>query len=117
MRAFGVSLVLAIAAAHVLEAAGLVDSPLLIGIVLAATAFGIVVAVLKDAGETRTDFGQLVITGASVADFGTVVLLSLFFSAGGVRHRGDPAAARPVRRVRRDGGARHAIARGSHPAG
>ena len=77
------SILLAIAVAHVLEAAGLVESPLLVGIVLAATAFGIVVAVLKDAGETRTAFGQLVITGATVADFATVVLLSLFFSQDG----------------------------------
>ena len=83
LRAFGVSILLAIAVAHVLEAAGLVESPLLVGIVLAATAFGIVVAVLKDAGETRTGFGQLVIPGASVADFATVVLLSLFFSQDG----------------------------------
>ena len=83
LRAFGVSILLAIAMAHVLEAAGLVESPLLVGIVLAATAFGIVVAVLKDAGETRTSFGQLVITGATVADFATVVLLSLFFSQDG----------------------------------
>ncbi len=81
--AFALSLALAVAAAHVLEAVGLVDSPLLIAIILAATAFGIVVAVLKDAGQTRTDFGQLVIAGASVADFGTVVLLSLFFSHQG----------------------------------
>ena len=69
--------------AHGFKAAGLVESALLVGIVLAATAFGIVVAVLKDAQETRTGFGQLVIAGASVADFGTVILLSLFFSHQG----------------------------------
>jgi len=51
--------------------------------VLAATAFGIVVAVLKDAGQTTTETGQLIIVGASVADFGTVLLLSLFFSHQG----------------------------------
>jgi Kef-type K+ transport system membrane component KefB len=67
----------------VFEAIGLVEAPLLISIVLAATAFGIVAAVLSDARETSSRFGQLVIAAASVADFGTVILLSLFFSSNG----------------------------------
>ena len=78
--AFGLSLGLAVLVAILFWAVELVDAPVLIAIVLAATSFGIVVAILKDAGETTTPFGQLVITGASVADFGTVILLSLFFS-------------------------------------
>jgi Kef-type K+ transport system membrane component KefB len=81
--AFGVSLGLAFVVAGVLEGADLVSSPLLVAIVLAATSFGIVVAVLKDAGQTGTPFGQLVIAGASIADFATVILLSLFFSHQG----------------------------------
>ena len=78
--AFALSLGLAVLVAILFWAVELVDAPVLIAIVLAATSFGIVVAILKDAGETTTPFGQLVITGASVADFGTVILLSLFFS-------------------------------------
>ena len=81
--AFALSLGLALMVALGFEAAGLADTPLLIAIVLAATSFGIVVAVLKDAAKTTTSFGQLVIAGASLADFATVVLLSLFFSASG----------------------------------
>lgn len=81
--AFGVSLALAFVVALVLHGTDLVTSPLLVGIVLAATSFGIVVAVLKDAGQTGTPFGQLVIAGASIADFATVILLSLFFSHQG----------------------------------
>lgn len=80
---FAVSLFLALLVGGGLEAAGLASAPLFVAIVLAATAFGIVVAVLKDAGQTMTETGQLVIVGASVADFGTVVLLSLFFSHQG----------------------------------
>jgi Kef-type K+ transport system membrane component KefB len=38
------------------------------------------VPVLKDAGEVGGDTGQLVIAAASIADFGAVILLSLFFS-------------------------------------
>jgi Kef-type K+ transport system membrane component KefB len=81
--AFAISLAFAIGCAALFRAARLAEAPLFVGIVLAATSFGIVVAVLKDAGETRTPFGQLVITSASVADFATVVLLSLFFSQNG----------------------------------
>jgi Kef-type K+ transport system membrane component KefB len=80
---FAGSLALALVVAHLFDAIGLVEAPLLVAIVLAATAFGIVVAVLSDAHETRSGFGQLVIAAASVADFGTVILLSLFFSGKG----------------------------------
>lgn len=80
---FAISFVMALGVGHGLEATKLVEAPLFVGIVLAATAFGIVVAVLKDAREASTDLGQLIIVGASVADFGTVILLSLFFSARG----------------------------------
>src|SRR5439155_14393073 len=55
-------------------------SPLLIAIALSATGLGIVIPVLKDAGEIETAFGQLVVAAASVAEVGTIVLLSLFFS-------------------------------------
>jgi Kef-type K+ transport system membrane component KefB len=36
--------------------------------------------VLEDAGQIESQFGQLVLTGATIADLGTVILLSLFFS-------------------------------------
>jgi Kef-type K+ transport system membrane component KefB len=81
--AFGVSLVLAALVAVGFDAAGIAETPVLVAIILAATSFGIVVAVLKDAGRTSTPFGQLVIAGASIADFATVILLSLFFSSSG----------------------------------
>jgi Kef-type K+ transport system membrane component KefB len=81
--AFGVSLGLALVVALLFDAVELVGAPLLVAIILAATSFGIVVAVLKDAGQTGTPFGQLVIAGASIADFATVILLSLFFSSSG----------------------------------
>ena len=77
---FAMSLVVALTAGGALDAAGLVGSPLLVAIALTATSLGLVVPVLKDAGESRTEFGELVIAGASVADFGAVILLSLLFS-------------------------------------
>ena len=81
--AFAISLTLALVVAVIFEATELAGSPLLVAIILTATSFGIVVAVLKDAGQTGTAFGQLVIASASVADFATVILLSLFFSSSG----------------------------------
>jgi Kef-type K+ transport system membrane component KefB len=73
---FGLALLIGLA----LHAGGLVKSPLLIGIVLSATSLGIVIPVLKDAGQLATPFGQLVAAGASIAEIATIVLLSLFFS-------------------------------------
>ena len=81
--AFAVSLALAFLVAFGFDAAGLAGAPVLVAIILAATSFGIVVAVLRDAGQTKTTFGQLVIAGASLADVATVILVSLFFSASG----------------------------------
>jgi Kef-type K+ transport system membrane component KefB len=66
-----------------LSAVGLVETPLLVAIVLCATSLGVIVPVLADVGELDTRFGQLVLAAASIADFGAVILLSLFFSGEG----------------------------------
>lgn len=55
-------------------------SPLFVGIVLSGTALGLVAPVLKDAGQSEGQFGQLVLAGATIADLSSVILLSLFFS-------------------------------------
>ena len=56
------------------------DTPLLVAIILVATSLGVVMPVLKDAGEAGSNLGQLVVAAASIADFGAVILLSLLFS-------------------------------------
>ncbi|HEX2085913.1 MAG TPA: cation:proton antiporter [Solirubrobacteraceae bacterium] len=66
-----------------LSAGGLVDTPVLVAIILCATSLGVVVPVLKDAGEISSPFGQLMVAAASIADFGAIILLSLFFSGEG----------------------------------
>jgi Kef-type K+ transport system membrane component KefB len=83
---YAISFGLALVIGFGLHAGGLVKSPLLIGIALSATSLGIVVPVLKDAGQVETPFGQLVVAGASIAEIAPIVLLSLFFSgeAGGL---------------------------------
>jgi Kef-type K+ transport system membrane component KefB len=60
---------------------GEVTSPMLIAIILVSTSLGIVIPILKDAGESTTDFGQLVIAGATLGEFGSIILISLFFSS------------------------------------
>jgi Kef-type K+ transport system membrane component KefB len=77
---FALSLALALPLGFGFGALGMVHSPLLVAIILAATALGIVLPVLKDAGEASSAFGQLVIAGATIAEFGTIILLALFFS-------------------------------------
>src|SRR3954463_9910171 len=80
---FGLSFGVAVAISLGLSAAGLVDTPLLVAIILCATSLGVLVPVLKDAGEISSAFGQLLIAAASIADFGAIILLTIFFSGEG----------------------------------
>jgi Kef-type K+ transport system membrane component KefB len=80
---FALSFGIAVVVARGLEAAGLVDTPLLVAIILCATSLGVLVPVLKDAGEISSTFGQLIIAAASIADFGAIILLTIFFSGEG----------------------------------
>jgi Kef-type K+ transport system membrane component KefB len=80
---FAASLALAVLAGVGLAAAGLIENGLLVAVILAATSLGLVVPVLADRDEIGSDLGQLVIAGASIADFGAIVLLSLLFSSEG----------------------------------
>ncbi|MFN8558056.1 MAG: cation:proton antiporter [Dehalococcoidia bacterium] len=83
LSGFGASAALALTAGAGLGVAGIVETPLLVAIILLATSLGVVVPILKDAGESATAFGQTVIAGGSVADVAAIVLLSLFFSRQG----------------------------------
>jgi Kef-type K+ transport system membrane component KefB len=77
---FLASLVIALVVALLIDAGGLAEEPMFVAIVLSATSLGVLVPVLKDAGESGSTFGQLVIASGTIADFATVILLSLFFS-------------------------------------
>jgi Kef-type K+ transport system membrane component KefB len=80
---FAASLVLAVAVGFALKAAGAVQTPLLVAIILSATSLGVIIPLLKDAGEISSTFGQLVVAAGSIADFGAIILLSAFFSGEG----------------------------------
>ena len=81
--AFALSFGIAIIVGLLLKAGGFVKSPLFVAIVLVATSLGVIVPVLKDSGNVSSSFGQLVIAAASIADFGAIILLSVFFSGKG----------------------------------
>jgi Kef-type K+ transport system membrane component KefB len=77
---FVLTLVLGVSVGLAFGVANYTKSPLLLAVALSATSLGLVVPVLKDAGQVDRPMGRLTIAGASVADFGGIVLLSLLFS-------------------------------------
>ncbi len=77
---FALSLGLALLAGLALDLAGVADEPLLIAVILASTSLGVIIPVLADQREIATPFGQLVLAAASIADFASVLLLTLLFS-------------------------------------
>lgn len=74
---------IAIAVSLGLKGGGFVKSPLFVAIVLVSSSVGVIVPILKDSGNVSSAFGQLVIAAPSIAEFGAIVLLSLFFSGKG----------------------------------
>src|SRR6266496_1592513 len=83
LAGFALSFVIAIVVAMGLKASGLIETPLLVAIILCATSLGVLVPVLKDAGQISSTFGQLIVAAGTIADFGAVILLSIFFSGEG----------------------------------
>jgi Kef-type K+ transport system membrane component KefB len=77
---FVVSFAIAISIGTGLRAGGFVTSPLFVAIVLVATSLGVIFPVLKDSGTIDSRLGEFVIAAASIAEFGSIILLSLFFS-------------------------------------
>jgi Kef-type K+ transport system membrane component KefB len=80
---FVVSFGIAVVVSLLLKGTGLIETPLLVAIILCATSLGVLVPVLKDSGQISSTFGQLIIAAGTIADFGAVILLSIFFSGEG----------------------------------
>jgi Kef-type K+ transport system membrane component KefB len=83
LAAYGVSLLLALAVGGLLHMTDAHDEPLFLAILMASTSLGLVVPVLRDAGESFSSYGQLVLAAASVGEFGSILLLAIFYSEGG----------------------------------
>jgi Kef-type K+ transport system membrane component KefB len=81
---WGLSCVLAMTFGLVIHVLDAEDQALLVAIALASTSLGLVVPVLREAGQSTTSFGQTVMGASSIAEFGALLLLTLFYSGQGV---------------------------------
>jgi Kef-type K+ transport system membrane component KefB/Trk K+ transport system NAD-binding subunit len=71
------TLVLGLAGGFGLASLGLVQDPLLMGLILSTTSLGVVVPVLKEKNVLGSEFGQAILIQASIADFATLLLLTV----------------------------------------
>jgi Kef-type K+ transport system membrane component KefB len=74
---WGLSIALALALTHALQAAGLVSDPVLVAVALSTTAIGTLLPILREGGELETDFGRFVLGAGAIGEFGPIVLFSL----------------------------------------
>src|ERR1700722_14292454 len=79
--AFGCSAALALLCAVLFWLPGPETQPILLAIIFSSTSAGLLLPLLKDAGEGSTEFGQLIMTAAAIAELVPILLLSLLFSA------------------------------------
>ena len=79
--AFGLSAVLAALCAVLFWLPGPETQPILLAIIFLSTSAGLLLPLLKDAGEVSTEFGHLIMTAGAVAELIPILLLSLLFSA------------------------------------
>ena len=84
---FGATLLVSLALSFGLVALGLIESPYLMALIMSTTSVGLVMPLLKERGEADTPFGQVVILSAVVADFATMLLITVvvaFYRRGGL---------------------------------
>ncbi len=73
-------LALAFAITIPLAAAGLLPGPTLVAFLLVSTSLGAILSVLRERDLLHGPYGQLLMVTTAVADFGTTLLLTVFFS-------------------------------------
>ena len=78
----GIRLAVALAITLALWLADLLPAPVLVAFLLSSTSLGIVLSVLTEHDLLHERYGQRLFLSAAVADFATVLLLTIFFSAG-----------------------------------
>ncbi len=83
LAGFAITLVLGLGLGVAADSVGWVSSPLFLAVVLGATSLGIVAPLLKDTGQAARPLGQFTLAGATIADFSTILLLSLVFAESG----------------------------------
>jgi Kef-type K+ transport system membrane component KefB len=75
-----IGLVLGVAIGYVLDAAGIISDPEIVGIALVTTALGVLVPILRDSRLTATAFGTMVFAVGAFGELGPIVLLSVFLA-------------------------------------
>jgi len=88
---FAVSAALGLGVGFLFGAADSAIRPVLLAIILMSTSAGLLLPLLKDAEEAATDFGQLIMTAAALAEIVPILLLSLLFSTA-AKSAGDQFA-------------------------
>ncbi len=76
---FGLTLVGAFFVSQKLNEMGLIEHPVIMGLILSTTSLGLVVPVLKEKDIISNAYGQTIVLTALLADFMTLLLLSLVF--------------------------------------
>ena len=78
---FALSAVIGIGAAYLIAQFEPISQPLLLGFALTSTSLGVLVPILRDAHENQTEFGQMAVAHASMGEFGSLILVAVFFSS------------------------------------
>ncbi|MGD8603833.1 MAG: monovalent cation:proton antiporter family protein [Anaerolineales bacterium] len=68
---------LAMGASIILQQLDIVESPILVALILSTTSLGVVVPVLKERGLLGSRYGQFMLVASSIADFVTLILLTV----------------------------------------
>ncbi len=76
--AFGLTLILAVLAGRGLSVVDAADDPWLAALILSTTSLGLVMPVLKERGLTAKPYGQTLLVAAVIADFATMLLVSVY---------------------------------------
>ena len=74
---FGATLVTSVLLSWILVLAGFLESPWIMALIMSTTSVGLVMPLLKERGEGDSPFGQVVILSAVVADFITMLLITV----------------------------------------
>jgi Kef-type K+ transport system membrane component KefB len=74
---FGATLLVSLLLSEGLVLAGLIDTPYVMALIMSTTSVGLVMPLLKERGEADSTFGQTVILSAVVADFVTMLLITV----------------------------------------
>ncbi|MEZ4767266.1 MAG: cation:proton antiporter [Caldilineales bacterium] len=78
LAVYALTLALALVAGFLVVRQGAGGDPLLLAFVFSATSLGVVLPTLKDRGMLSTRFGQFILVSATLADFVTIILLTVY---------------------------------------